>query len=94
MTMWPYCNLHSKEHRISGALRMRSTKLTRYQLNIYAVVESTETGPGAEGNGSQDRDAELHSTKGDSEGTPGEKTSPRNTQGLEGNFSRGETTWL
>lgn len=58
------------------------------------MVESTEPGPGAEGNSSQGGDAELHSTKGDSEGDTGEKTSPSNTRALQGNFSRGEITWL
>lgn len=81
MTMWPYCNLHSKEHRIFGALRMHSTKLTRYQLSIYTVVESTETGPGVEGNRSRGRGAELHATKGDSGGNAGEKTSPQEHPG-------------
>ena len=45
------------------------------------MVDSTETGPGVEGNRSRGRGAELHSTKGESEGNTGEKTSPQEHPG-------------
>lgn len=59
-TIWPYCNIGSKEHRTFGT-RGRLNQTRHIIIERKSSVTYTETAPEAEGTRGQDRGAELDS---------------------------------